>query len=57
VRTINISQVRTIDGFALGEVVVLLARQEGVPVASDNSLNVAGSDVEEETLRHVEISG
>jgi len=44
---------RTIDGFALGEVVVLLACQERVPVSTHDTLNVAGSDVEEESLRHV----
>ena len=46
---------RTIDGFALGEVVVLLTRQKRVPVTSDDALNVAGSDVKEETLGHFEV--
>jgi len=44
---------RTIDGFALRKVVVLLACQEGVPVSSNNTLDVAARDVEEETLGHV----
>ena len=32
---------RTIDGFALGQVVVILACQEGVPVSSNNAFHEA----------------
>jgi hypothetical protein len=32
---------RTIYCFALGQVVVVLAREEAVPISSDNALNIA----------------
>lgn len=53
-RSCSDARKRTIDGLALGEVVVLLARQECVSVSTDDTLNVAGCDVEKETFRHVE---
>lgn len=45
----------TIDGLALCQIAVLLACEEGVAVASHNTLNVASADVEEETFRHLEL--
>lgn len=42
----------TINGFALGEVIVLRARQERVSVPTDYTLDISGGDVKEETLRH-----
>jgi len=42
----------TIDGFALGEVAVLLARQESVSISSYDPLNVSRRDVEEKTFGH-----
>jgi len=44
---------RTIDGFALRKVVVLLACQERIPVSSNDTLDVTARDVEEKTLGHI----
>jgi len=40
----------TINGLALRQIVVVLASQEPVAITSDNSLNVAIVDIEEEAF-------
>lgn len=42
----------TINRLTLGQVVILLARQESVPISSHDTLNVSRRDIEEETFGH-----
>jgi hypothetical protein len=44
----------TIDSLALGQVIVILAGQKSIAITSNNSLNVAIVDIEEEALHLVD---